>query len=58
MQPFGKQRPVKVVIEDEIEIQWTNPVTRGRRGVNLPGAAEPEPEPEPEQVAASARMQL
>ena len=54
MQPFGKQRPVKVVIEDEIEIQWTNPVTRGRRGVNLPGAAEPEPEPEPEQVAASA----
>jgi len=56
MQPFGKQRPVKVVIEDEIEIQWTNPVTRGRRGVNLPGAAEPEPEPE--QVAASARMQL
>ena len=43
--PFGNPtRPSSVVIEEPIEIQWTDPVRRGRRQPST--SSEPEPEPE------------
>ena len=43
--PFGDPtRPSSVVIEEPIEIQWTDPVRRGRRQRST--SSEPEPEPE------------